>query len=384
MITANVLIDETIAALRGGAYDFIGKPINLEELHVALRNGIEAGRLRKEVNLLRRERAQQFSFDQIIGNSPAMREMLTIARKVAESEVSSVLLQGPSGTGKDLVAKAIHYQSHRGDGPFVAINCAALPGTLIESELFGYEKGAFTDAKARKEGLFEQAEGGTLFLDEIGELELSLQAKLLRVLEEGAFRRVGGLRDIPFDARIIAASNRDPQKAIVDGKMREDLYYRLNVFPIDVPPLRERLEDIPLFSHFFLQKLNETEEKKVENIEADFVEALQQYEWPGNVRELRNVINRAFIMARGNSLTVECLPDKLLSARKRRVKNGVTIPLGQPMEEVERIVIEETLAMTDGDRRKTAEILGISYKTLYNKTKKYKAAGGADDDEEEP
>ena len=205
MITANVLVDETIAALRGGAYDFIGKPINLEELHVAIRNGIEASHLRKEVTQFRRERAQQFSFDQIIGQSPAMREMLAMARKVAESEVSSVLLQGESGTGKDLVAKAIHYQSNRADGPFIAINCAAIPGTLIESELFGYEKGAFTDAKARKEGMFEQAEGGTLLLDEIGELELSLQAKLLRVLEEGAFRRVGGLKDIPFDARIIAA-----------------------------------------------------------------------------------------------------------------------------------------------------------------------------------
>src|SRR6185312_1771424 len=209
MITANVLVDETIAALRGGAYDFIGKPINLEELHVAIRNGIEASRLRREVNLIRRERTQQFSFDQIIGESPAMREMLAIAQKVAESEVSSVLLQGPSGTGKDLVAKAIHYQSDRCNGPFVAINCAALPGTLIESELFGYEKGAFTDAKARKEGLFEQAEGGTLFLDEIGELELSLQAKLLRVLEECSFRRVGGLKDLPLNVRVIAASNRD-------------------------------------------------------------------------------------------------------------------------------------------------------------------------------
>ena len=209
MITANVLIDETIAALRGGAYDFIGKPINLEELQVAIRNGIEASRLRKEVKLFRRERSQQFSFDQIVGESPAIREMLALAQKVAASEVSSVLLQGESGTGKDLVAKAIHYQSTRAEEPFVAINCAALPGTLIESELFGYEKGAFTDAKARKEGLFEQAEGGTLFLDEIGELELSLQAKLLRVLEEGSFRRVGGLKDLPLDVRVIAASNRD-------------------------------------------------------------------------------------------------------------------------------------------------------------------------------
>src|SRR5918911_992201 len=209
MITANVLIDDTIAALRGGAYDFIGKPINLDELQVTIRNGIEAQRLRREVNLIRRERAQQFSFNQIIGGSPAMREMIALARKVAESEVSSVLLQGESGTGKDLVAKAIHYSSHRADAPFIAINCAAIPATLIESELFGYEKGAFTDAKARKEGLFEQAEGGTLFLDEIGELELGLQAKLLRVLEEGAFRRVGGLKDIPLDVRVIAASNRE-------------------------------------------------------------------------------------------------------------------------------------------------------------------------------
>ena len=214
-------------------------------------------------------------------------------------------------------------------------------------------------------------------------MPIELQVKLLRVLEEGKFRRVGGNEEINIDARIIAASNRDPQKAIADGKLREDLYYRLNVFPIEVPPLRERLEDIPLFSHFFLQKLNETEEKKVENIEPDFIEALQQYEWPGNVRELRNVINRAFIMARSNSLTVDCLPDKLLGNRSRRLKDSVIIPLGQPMEEVERIVIEETLNMNDGDRRKTAEILGISYKTLYNKTKKYKAAGGADDDDEE-
>jgi len=213
-------------------------------------------------------------------------------------------------------------------------------------------------------------------------MPIELQVKLLRVLEEGKFRRVGGNEEINIDARIIAASNRDPQKAIADGKMREDLYYRLNVFPIEVPPLRERLEDIPLFSYFFLEKLNETEDKKVDKIEPEFIEALQQYGWPGNVRELRNVINRAFIMARSSNLTVECLPDKLLGARRKRSSDSVQIPLGQPMEEVERIVIEETLNMTDGDRRKTAEILGISYKTLYNKTKKYKSAGGEDEDEE--
>ena len=209
MITGNVMIDNTISALRGGAYDFIGKPVNLEELRITIKNGIEAQQLRREVDQVRRERSELFSFSQIVGHSPAMQSMLNLAAKVAESEVSSVLLQGESGTGKDLVAKAIHYGSRRAERPFVAINCAALPATLIESELFGYEKGAFTDAKARKEGLFEQAEGGTLLLDEIGELELSLQAKLLRVFEEGAFRRVGGLKDIALDVRVIAASNRD-------------------------------------------------------------------------------------------------------------------------------------------------------------------------------
>src|SRR5438128_1433058 len=220
MITANVLVDDTIAALRGGAYDFIGKPISLDELQVTIRNGIEAQRLRREVNIIRRERAQQFSFNQIIGDSSAMREMINLARKVAASEVSSVLLQGESGTGKDLVAKAIHYSSPRAAAPFIAINCAAIPVNLIESELFGYEKGAFTDAKARKEGLFEQAEGGTLFLDEIGELELSLQAKLLRVLEEGVFRRVGGLKDIPLDVRVVVASNRDLKAESATGRFR--------------------------------------------------------------------------------------------------------------------------------------------------------------------
>src|SRR6266540_1016679 len=235
----DVLLEDTIAALRGGAYDFVGKPVNLNELQVTIRNGIEAGKLRKEVNSIRRDLAREFGFDKIVGESPAMKRMIALAHKVAESEASSVLLQGESGTGKDLVAKAIHYGSRRSDKPFVAINCAAIPATLIESELFGYEKGAFTDAKGRKEGLFEQAEGGTIFLDEIGELEIGLQAKLLRVLEEGAFRRVGGLKDLPLDVRVIAASNRDLKSESEAGKFRLDLYYRLSVIQIDLPPLRE-------------------------------------------------------------------------------------------------------------------------------------------------
>jgi two-component system, NtrC family, response regulator AtoC len=294
---------------------------------------------------------------------------------------ANVFIVGESGSGKEVVANTIHSLSRRRNKPFVAFNCGAISPTLIESEIFGHEKGAFTNAIKRREGYFETAKGGTVFLDEITEMPIELQVKLLRVLEESKFRRVGGNEEINIDARIIAASNRDPQKAIADGRLREDLFYRLNVFPIDVPPLRERLEDLPLFSHFFLQKLNETEDKKVENIDGEFIEALSQYEWPGNVRELRNVINRAFIMARTNTLTVECLPEKFLGARRKKSRTSVTLPLGAPMEEIERIVIEETLNMTDGDRRKTADILGISYKTLYNKTKKYKQ--DSEDDEEE-
>src|SRR6476620_781858 len=308
MITANVLIDETIAALRGGAYDFIGKPINLEELHVAIRNGIEASRLRREVNLIRRERSQQFSFDQIIGESPAIREMLAMSQKVAESEVSSVLLQGESGTGKDLVAKAIHYHSNRAAGPFVAINCAALPGTLIESEVFGYEKGAFTDAKARKEGLFEQAESGTLFLDEIGEFELSLQAKLLRVLEEGAFRRVGGLKDLPLDVRVIAASNRDLKTESEAGHFRADLFYRLSIIQIDIPPLRERGDDIRLLAEHYLASFKERLRKNIDSMSEEALAAFRSYEWPGNVRELRNVIERAMILEDGGTISAKYLP----------------------------------------------------------------------------
>src|SRR5688500_210174 len=255
MITGNVQIVNTSSALRGGAYYFNAKPINLEELLVTIRNAIETRHLRREVEQARKERSREFNFRQIVGDSPAMKKMLGLAAKVAESEVASVLLQGESGTGKDLVAKAIHYGSQRAERPFVAVNCAALPATLIESELFGYEKGAFTDAKARKEGLFEQAEGGTLLLDEIGELELSLQAKLLRVLEEGAFRRVGGLKDIPLDVRVLAASNRDLKTESEAGRFRLDLYYRLSIIQIDIPPLRDRGDDVLLLAKHYIHTI---------------------------------------------------------------------------------------------------------------------------------
>ncbi|MBA2703504.1 MAG: sigma-54-dependent Fis family transcriptional regulator [Blastocatellia bacterium] len=380
MITANVLVDETIAALRGGAYDFIGKPINLEELQVAIRNGIEASRLRKEINLFRRERLQQFSFDQIIGQSAAMREMLDLAHKVAESEVSSVLLQGESGTGKDLVAKAVHYHSSRANAPFVAINCAALPGTLIESELFGYEKGAFTDAKARKEGLFEQAEGGTLFLDEIGELELSLQAKLLRVLEEGSFRRVGGLKDLPLDVRVIAASNRDLRTEGEAGRFRADLFYRLSVIQIDIPPLRERGEDVQLLAEYYLASFKERLRKNIDSISEEALETFRNYEWPGNVRELRNVIERAMILEDGDEISSKYLPRNLTEDAQLPVgslADGAQQPTnfrlpakGVSLEDVEMSLVRQAIGRSDGNQTKAAELLGISRDQLRYRLKK--------------
>ncbi|MFN0121559.1 MAG: sigma-54-dependent transcriptional regulator [Blastocatellia bacterium] len=315
MITANVMVEDTIAAMRSGAYDFISKPINLSELHVTIRNGIEAGRLRKEVSRIRREGTREFSFDQIIGQSPTMQRMLGLARKVAESEASSVLLQGESGTGKDLVARAMHFGSRRSDQPFVAINCAAIPATLLESELFGYEKGAFTDAKGRKEGLFEQGEGGTVFLDEIGELELGLQAKLLRVLEEGAFRRVGGLRDIPLDVRIIAASNRDLRAESEAGRFRLDLYYRLSVIQIEIPPLRERGEDVLVLAGYYVQQLNRKLRKQIRGLAPAVVDVFQRYAWPGNVRELRNIIERVMILEDSDQITTDWLPPDLMAGK---------------------------------------------------------------------
>jgi DNA-binding NtrC family response regulator len=383
MITANVLVDETIAALRGGAYDFIGKPINLEELQVAIRNGIEASRLRKEVKLFRRERSQRFSFDQIVGESPAMREMLALARKVAESEVSSVLLQGESGTGKDLVVKAIHYQSSRAEEPFVAINCAAIPGTLIESELFGYEKGAFTDAKARKEGLFEQAEGGTLFLDEIGELELSLQAKLLRVLEEGMFRRVGGLRDLPLDVRVIAASNRDLKTEGEAGRFRADLFYRLSVIQIDIPPLRERGDDVRLLAEHYMNSFRSRLRKSIDGIDPEALAAFARYEWPGNVRELRNVIERAMILEDEETITTKYLPRGLAGESRTgsEARGGSTStdrfrlpPGGVSLDEVEMSLVRQALDRSGGNQTKAAELLDISRDQLRYRLKKLEEA----------
>jgi DNA-binding NtrC family response regulator len=381
ILTGHATVDSAVKALKVGAEDYVTKPVDLPRLQVVIKTIEDKQLLKQEILELRRQLQKMGALGHLVGKSRAMQKIFAEIEMVANTD-ANVFITGESGSGKEVVANTIHSLSRRRAKPFVAFNCGAISPTLIESEIFGHEKGAFTNAIKRREGYFEMAKGGTVFLDEITEMPLELQVKLLRVLEESRFRRVGGNEEIQIDARIIAASNRDPMKAIADGKLREDLYYRLNVFPIEVPALRQRKDDIPLFSYFFLEKLNESEEKRVEKIDQEFIDALTNYDWPGNVRELRNVINRAFIMARGDTLTVDCLPDKYVSNPRsgRRDGHSITLPLGQPMEEVERIVIEETLNMTDGDRKKTAEILGISYKTLYNKTKKYR--GDAEEDEE--
>ena len=380
MITGNVQLENTISALRGGAYDFIGKPIKLEELRVTIRNAVEARHLRREVEQVRKERAREFNFRLIVGESPAMKKMLSLAAKVAESEVSSVLLQGESGTGKDLVAKAIHYGSQRAERPFVAINCAALPATLIDSELFGYEKGAFTDAKSRKEGLFEQAEGGTLLLDEIGELELSLQAKLLRVLEEGAFRRVGGLKDIPLDVRVLAASNRDLKTESEAGRFRLDLYYRLSIIQIDIPPLRERGDDVLLLSQYYISTIGTRlkRNKKITGLSPETIDVFRKYNWPGNVRELRNVIERALILEDSELITTEYLPGGLMTQARPSAPGGASQsstqfalpPQGISLDEAELSFVRQAIERSGGNQTRAAELLGISRDQLRYRLKK--------------
>ena len=358
---------------------------------MTIRNGIEAQSLRKEVRSIRRERAREFSFDQIVGDSPGMREMFQLARKVAESEVSSVLLQGESGTGKDLVVKAIHYRSRRAEAPFIAINCAAIPANLIESELFGYEKGAFTDAKARKEGLLEQAEGGTLFLDEIGELELSLQAKLLRVLEEGAFRRVGGLKDIALDIRVIAASNRDLKAESEAGRFRLDLYYRLSVIQIDIPPLRERREDVIRLAEHYIAYFNERLRRRVRGLSPEVADIFCRYHWPGNVRELRNVIERVMILEDGDLITPTYLP-RGLAPDDRAAQSSVLAPAevrgksppasfhlppdGLVLDDLEMSLVRQALERSGGNQTRAAELLGISRDQLRYRLKKLEEASG--------
>ena len=399
MMTADPQVDDVKAALKLGAYDFITKPLDLDELCVTIQNALEAIRLRTEVESLRGEVRRRAGAHEVVGRSKKMTELMAFVRKVASSEAGTVLIQGESGTGKDLLAKAIHYGSRRQDKAFVAINCPAIPENLMEAELFGYEKGAFTDAKAMKKGLFELADGGTLFLDEIGELPPFLQAKLLRVLEDQMIRRVGGMRDIQVDVRVIAASNRDLERAVRDGGFRQDLYYRLAIISIFPPPLRERKEDVLPLVEFFVDHYNRKFKKGVRGIREETRKLLLEYDWPGNVRELKNAVERAMILEEEPLLSTDYLPFAVSALRsgvtafehaspvagakpaaKGRTLPPLTIPEGgTSLEEVEHALVEIALARSAGNQTQAAKLLDISRDALRYKMKKFGLLSSEDD-----
>jgi two-component system response regulator AtoC len=398
MITADPQLDDVKAALKLGAYDFVGKPVDFDELHITIKNALEATSLRTEVQSLRSEVRRGVGYDSVISVSPKMTELMNFIRKVASSEATTILIQGESGTGKDLIAKAIHYESSRQQKPFVAINCSAIPETLMEAELFGHEKGAFTDAKQMKKGLFEAADGGTLFLDEIGELSPLLQAKLLRVLEDQVIRRVGGIRDMQVDVRVIAASNRDLEKAVRDGQFRQDLYYRLAIIAIFIPPIRDRKEDILPLVDFFIERYNRRFKKSIRGITDDTRRLLLNHNWPGNVRELKNTIERGMILEDEPFLRPVYLPFSVGESGGRTVfertspsdggqtlPNGRTLPRlyipegGTSLEEVEHAMVELAMRQANNNQTHAAKLLDISRDALRYKLKKFGLIRGDDE-----
>ena len=378
MITAFGAVDVAVQALKMGAYDFIEKPINFEKLENVVRNALETSGLKSQVAQTTRSNRTRFGLENIVGKSQEIQDVLNLIRRLARAGASTLLVQGESGTGKELVSRALHYESNRRDKPFVALNCAAIPETLIETELFGHEKGAFTDAKSLKRGVFEMADGGTVFLDEISEMQLNLQSKFLRVLEDLTFRRVGGVKDISVDVQVVASTNRNLEQAVIEGKFREDLYYRLNVVPIQIPPLRERAKDIPMLVEHFIQRYNQQFRKLVRGITSDGLKALENYPWPGNVRELKNAIERAMILADGNCLEASDLPIRIsepgsaLPVSRGAGEYVVKLPQsGANLEEIEKELIIQALAYANGTKTKAAKLLKTSRDTLRYKVKKY-------------
>jgi len=391
MITADPQLDDIKMALKLGAYDFVGKPLNFDELHVAIKNALETTSLRSEVQALRGEVHRRTGYHNVVAISDKMTELMKFVQKVASSSATTILIQGESGTGKDLIAKAIHYESVRQTKPFVAINCSAIPETLMEAELFGHERGAFTDAKQMKKGLFETADGGSLFLDEIGELSPLLQAKLLRVLEDQVIRRVGGTHDMQVDVRVIAASNRDLEKAVREGQFRQDLYYRLAIIAIFIPPLRERKEDILPLVEFFIEHYNRRFKKAVRGITDETRRLLVSHDWPGNIRELRNAIERAMILEDEPLLRPVYLPFSVgqsggLTAFEQTTSpseasptlpDGRSLPRlyipqgGTSLEEVEHTMVELAMRQAHGNQTHAAKLLDISRDTLRYKLKKF-------------
>jgi DNA-binding NtrC family response regulator len=366
IITAYATVDTAITAMKEGAQEYIVKPCNPEEISLLVSRIVKVKNLQRENSILRKKLTRQYQFQDIVSKNARMHQILTLAQEVAGLR-STVLIRGESGTGKELIARAIHNLGDRAQKPFVAVSCAALAETLLESELFGHEKGAFTGAGERRSGKFEMANGGTIFLDEIGDISPKLQVDLLRVLQERCFYRVGGQEEVRVDARVIAATHVNLQQAVADGQFRDDLFYRLNVIEIRIPPLRERREDIPLLANHFLEKLSHELGKDVGEISEGGLRALIDYHWPGNVRELENAIERAMVTCRGRVLTEE---DFSFLSRNGPAKDW-TVPPGMSLQEMEKLAIAATLERTSGNIKESAAALGIDRSTLYEKIKRY-------------
>ncbi len=373
LLTAFGTVEEAVKAMKDGAYDFLTKPFRREQLLKALerRELIERNKvLQQRLDDLLRQGA-------IVGGSPAFRRMMTLVEQVASSS-ATVLIQGESGTGKELVARAIHERSARAGKPFVAVNCAALPETLLESELFGYERGAFTGAAARKEGRFELADGGTLFLDEVADLSAVTQPKILRVLQEGEFDRLGATRSIKVDVRLVAASNQDLAQMVKERRFREDLFYRLNVITVHVPPLRERREDIPMLAQHFLRVYAAKNNRRLDGLTDDALKRLEAWAWPGNVRELENVIERGVVLARGTQVDIDDLPPEIAGATPLP-EGVVSVRIGTPLAEVEQRLLDATLAATGGNKTLAAKLLGIDVRTVARKLERWEEERSADE-----
>jgi DNA-binding NtrC family response regulator len=357
LMTALPTVANAVEAMKYGAYHYLNKPFNLDDVSAMVENALETSRLRREVRLLRGSQSREFGFDAIVGDSPAMVAAKALLERIAASPATTVLLTGETGTGKDLAAKAIHYNSERAAKPFLNITCSALPEQLLESELFGHERGAFTDARQQKRGLFETADGGTIFLDEIGEMTPGLQAKLLRFLEDRTFKRIGGLADIRVDVRVVAATNRDLEDEVYAGKFREDLFYRLQVMPIVLPPLRERFGDIPLLVAQYIKRYNQEFRKRVKGVTPEAGALLEQYGWPGNVRELRNAIERAMLLADHEWLGPEDFATLSRSATSATFRLP---PEGVNLEAVERQLVVQALERAGGNQTRAGVLLGIN------------------------
>lgn len=369
LMTAFGSLEAAVSAMRAGAYDFITKPIEMDLLAITVRRAIDHHRLTEQVRLLKESGQAVRSFGDMIGSSPAMQNLYDQLERVAVSD-AGVLITGESGTGKELVSRSIHAHSRRADKPFIAINCAALSESLLESELFGHVKGAFTDARSERRGLFLEANGGTLLLDEMGEMPMSMQVKLLRTLEERVLRPVGSDKEIPFDVRVICATNRDLESAVSDGRFREDLYYRINVIGLHLPPLRSRGTDVLRLAEHFLKQFSTAENKHVTDLAEGVAEKLLQYHWPGNIRELRNVMERAVALTRHDKITVADLPEKITNYQSNQILiDGLDPEELVSLEELERRYISHVLEATGGNQTQAARILGLDRKTIYRKLK---------------